>query len=262
MPSACAGTCGEAITLQLLLAVIDILLMMRVYALYNRSLRIACFLALLFIATQSTMAWAMATALPKIRSNSFCILTSSPPTVAYFGGSSILEQSVLFGMTACKFAQAARAGWGSTALIALLMRDGTWAFALVFGIVMLNSTLFVVLKNGLAAIAYPWLFTICSFATCRLVLNTHALRDPPAHPLRRVVREDGTGWTDTRMEFTTRFATEHELDGASSYAGAEGGRLFAREEDPKAEGSQEERYEMSPTGTMSGKTAWSAATGV
>jgi len=47
-------------------------------------------------------------------------------------GVSILFQTLLFGLTAYKFFTAVRAGWGEIPLIVLLMRDGTWAFAVLF----------------------------------------------------------------------------------------------------------------------------------
>ena len=45
----------------------------------------------------------------------------------------ILFETLLFGLTLFKFVQAVRTGWGHTPVMALLARDGTWAFALIFG---------------------------------------------------------------------------------------------------------------------------------
>lgn len=44
----------------------------------------------------------------------------------------IIFQSMLFTVTIYKFILAVRDGWGDVALIVLLIRDGTWAFCLLF----------------------------------------------------------------------------------------------------------------------------------
>lgn len=50
----------------------------------------------------------------------------------YSRGSTIIFQFFLFGLTLYKFIEAARLGWGDVPLIVLLVRDGTWAFFLLF----------------------------------------------------------------------------------------------------------------------------------
>ena len=47
---------------------------------------------------------------------------------------SILFQTLLFIVTAYKFILSLRSGWGQVPIVVLLMRDGTWAFFLLFGI--------------------------------------------------------------------------------------------------------------------------------
>lgn len=47
---------------------------------------------------------------------------------------SIFFQTFLFGLTAYKFVGAVRTGWREIPLLVLLMRDGTWAFLVIFGI--------------------------------------------------------------------------------------------------------------------------------
>jgi hypothetical protein len=42
-------------------------------------------------------------------------------------------ETTLFLLTLAKFLIALRGGWGRTPVVYLLMRDGTWAFILIFG---------------------------------------------------------------------------------------------------------------------------------
>ena len=50
-----------------------------------------------------------------------------------YRGAPIAFQTVLFGLTVWKFFQAVRSGWGDVPILQLLVRDGTWAFFLLFG---------------------------------------------------------------------------------------------------------------------------------
>lgn len=45
---------------------------------------------------------------------------------------SLFFQALLFSLTAYRFYYTMRAGWGDVPLMTLLMRDGTWAFLLLF----------------------------------------------------------------------------------------------------------------------------------
>lgn len=52
---------------------------------------------------------------------------------AHYRAASIIFQTVMFSLTVYKFAGALRSGWGHIPLVKLLIRDGTWAFILLFG---------------------------------------------------------------------------------------------------------------------------------
>jgi len=43
-------------------------------------------------------------------------------------------ETILFVLTLVKFLAALRDGWGRTSVVYLLVRDGTWAFMLIFGL--------------------------------------------------------------------------------------------------------------------------------
>jgi hypothetical protein len=66
-------------------------------------------------------------------------MTISPSTsfttliLAFYSVAFISFETILFLLTLAKFLAALRNGWGRTPVIYLLMRDGTWAFILIFG---------------------------------------------------------------------------------------------------------------------------------
>ncbi|KAJ7782777.1 hypothetical protein B0H16DRAFT_1494344 [Mycena metata] len=71
--------------------------------------------------------------LPGIQFDNICLTTSVSSALLIYAGSTLLFQTFLFALTAYKFVQAVREGWGDTPLLSLVMRDGTWAFFLLFG---------------------------------------------------------------------------------------------------------------------------------
>ena len=125
-------------------------------------------------------------------------ISSSPPALSLFSHSVafVSFETVLFVLTLFKFIVALRNGWGRTPVLFLLVRDGTWAFILIFGSRRLSipSGLFTLLSSSrtvtlcvnagfylgagnsaISSIAFPWLLSIEAFAGARLVLNLHAL---------------------------------------------------------------------------------------
>ena len=91
-------------------------------------------------------------AVPSVRFDATCTVVRSPPSLIIFAyghdilltASAILIlvfysaafvsfESVLFILTLLKFLVALRSGWGRTPVVFLLVRDGTWAFILIFG---------------------------------------------------------------------------------------------------------------------------------
>ncbi|EIN03547.1 hypothetical protein PUNSTDRAFT_128712 [Punctularia strigosozonata HHB-11173 SS5] len=180
LPSCPAWFAWQGVALQFSLGAVDLLLMIRVYALYNRSLLIVRVLTFLWISAQGAMSWALATSIPDYEYTRRCVITKTPLAILWFAIGTLIFQSALFLLTAYKFVVAARAGWGRTALMALLMRDGTWAYALVFMVITLHHILVVVLRDNVNSIVYPWMISISSFSGCRIVLNMHTLDDSSA----------------------------------------------------------------------------------
>ena len=61
------------------------------------------------------------------------LLTSTTILTLFYSAAFVSFESVLFILTLIKFLVALRSGWGRTPVLFLLVRDGTWAFILIFG---------------------------------------------------------------------------------------------------------------------------------
>ena len=61
-----------------------------------------------------------------------CFLLTSPLGILFFGVTSFIIEALLLVLTAWKFIVAMREGWGHTPIIGLMLRDGLWAFLVIF----------------------------------------------------------------------------------------------------------------------------------
>jgi hypothetical protein len=127
----------------------------QVHALYDRNRYVTLPLIVLFLAENVAMTNALIIVVPGVRFDASCTVTRSPSTLVIFAydnvffldpsaiahyaikscnsAAFILFETILFLLTLAKFLIALRDGWGRTPVVHLLMRDGTWAFILIFG---------------------------------------------------------------------------------------------------------------------------------
>lgn len=119
-----------------------------VYAMYAQSRRVLIFLGFAFATEITCMVVSLVLAIPKVEYDAICTVTYVPTTILIYGlvnptsrsygltgcprGASVIFQLTLFILTTAKFIIGLRRGWGHTALVTLLARDGTWAFGLIF----------------------------------------------------------------------------------------------------------------------------------
>lgn len=174
---------------QVLMMGVQIILIMRVDALYHEQIMLRLFLRVLYL-LETVVTWVVfAFSVSKIEYGVDCLVTNFP------GGYAVLffllpmaVDCILFVLTMIKFYQAIREGWGREPVIYRFLKDGIWAFALPFTIVTINVLCMGFLPGPLSSIAYSWVIAIPAFAGCRLILNmSHLLRSrrsegPPTYP--------------------------------------------------------------------------------
>lgn len=161
---------------QLLVAVVESILIVRVHALYDRNRSVTVPLVVLFLLENLAMMVTLIFVVPGVQFDATCTVVRSPPTLIIFAAAFVSFESVLFILTLIKFLVALRSGWGRTPVVFLLVRDGTWAFILIFVTLCINAGFYVGEGDtAIAAIAFPWLLSIESFAGAHIVLNLHAI---------------------------------------------------------------------------------------
>ncbi|KDQ52515.1 hypothetical protein JAAARDRAFT_478248 [Jaapia argillacea MUCL 33604] len=158
---------------------VEILLMMRVYALYGRSRRVRILLIGVLIAEVSFMVPIYGVLMPKISFDSACIPIRTRYVTAFFAYLSIVAlivQSVLLSLTLFKSYRISRRNRGKgVAIIDILARDGGWVFGLVFVALLLQTIFYFLLGILPGALMFTWYLSLLSFLGCRLVLNLYQL---------------------------------------------------------------------------------------
>ncbi|KAH6919334.1 hypothetical protein BKA70DRAFT_1394657 [Coprinopsis sp. MPI-PUGE-AT-0042] len=165
---------------------VDYILVLRVFAMYPRNKPIRWLSAALYAAEMSIMAVG---------------LVKAPGTTLVTAGCQIIFQSFLFVVTLWNFIGAVKEGWGNVPLVVLLIRDGTWAFLLLFAILISEAALFGFSPGGYTSILYGWLHTAFSVCGYRILLNLHGAS--------KYTSDQGGGFstTDVNGEFTSVYTS-------------------------------------------------------
>ncbi|TFK67634.1 hypothetical protein BDN72DRAFT_842819 [Pluteus cervinus] len=181
-------TCEMFLALQLLpfhiqLCTLEIILILRVYALYTKRPFIGISLLLLFLAENSLVVffgwvWSF---------NNFpfspnCILSGRPPQVVIYANLALLSGHFsILCMTIVKLSQYTTlrdASGQCPQLIRVLLRDGTFVFFGTFT-PWLFFVLYAFFVGTVAHIAIPLLSGTFTILTCRLILNMQSMRSTP-----------------------------------------------------------------------------------
>ncbi|KAI0640949.1 hypothetical protein C8Q79DRAFT_920383 [Trametes meyenii] len=161
----------QGILMQVTITTVDVILITRVYALYRRSLILLQILVGLFAAEFAFLCYVLVSSNPRIVHEDECFVTSSPTFFKYYWIVSLLFETLLFALTIYKFVKAVHHGWGKSSVMQRFVTDGTWAYALIFLVMLVNMLLYEYAHSAFAGICYTWLVVVLSFAGSRLILN-------------------------------------------------------------------------------------------
>ncbi|KAF8191150.1 hypothetical protein BJ912DRAFT_964215 [Pholiota molesta] len=181
-PTLCVYTfTAKIISAQLLSTCIETILMIRVYALYNRTRRTGLFLLAIMISGTSLELTAAVLCVSKLRPGprgTICNTKESPieALVAFVIGGGLIHGTILV-MTISKVAIHRKTGWMRTPLVAVLLRDGVFVFLVLSAV--LAAFITVETAHGDSVlwwnVVYSWYVALLSIVGCRLVLNMRKL---------------------------------------------------------------------------------------
>jgi len=136
---------------------------------HNRTVRWIASLA--YILEIMAMCVALGFALPRISFDANCVVINVPITLGINIGAPILFQFLLFILTAYKFITCLRSGWGHIPVIRSFMRDGTWAFFLVFFVLVGQILISGLANHAFSGVLFGWVLSLYSFCGYRILLN-------------------------------------------------------------------------------------------
>ncbi|KAH6899227.1 hypothetical protein BKA70DRAFT_1231143 [Coprinopsis sp. MPI-PUGE-AT-0042] len=136
----------------------------------------------------------LALAVPLLEYDEFCVITKAPTIFALAAGGPIIFQIILFILTAISFVKAVKSGYGNVPILLVVIRDGTWAFALLFVILIGELVLVTLASDAYSSILYAWLNTVFSFCGYRILLNLTKMAETTS-------RADSAFMTGTNMDF-------------------------------------------------------------
>ncbi|TFK44765.1 hypothetical protein BDQ12DRAFT_673537 [Crucibulum laeve] len=173
---------------------LEIVLMSRVFALYNKNQWILITFACLVMLEVIAIIVGLALTLPDHDFDPIQMITRVPTSFAYFGIAAVVVQSVIIGFTIAKCVQS---HLKSVPIVKFMIRDGTYVFILLcmFSMILVIYTL----RNiAFSVTGYAWLLTMSSSACCRSIVNMQLV---PQHPA-------STRDTSTEIQFTTIIYTD------------------------------------------------------
>lgn len=161
----------KATVLFVMLGILDVILMIRVYALYNRPTYLAGIFIALLIGRLLAPAAMVYRGIPTQHFTPSCLVKSAGTraTVYVLAGGELFIQIFVIGLTLGRHIWATRNGW-SDPLLSLLSRDGSMVFlAIAVGMV---AVIAVCLDPvDLSHMVFPGLVIIMSSAGCQLIMN-------------------------------------------------------------------------------------------
>ncbi|KAF7315592.1 hypothetical protein MIND_00074600 [Mycena indigotica] len=150
---------------------VELVMMARVYALYNNSRLIGRGFACLWLIETAVVIIGLVVTLPGLHFEQEFFVTKAPHSFAYLAISTLVSQAVIFALTFAKYLQGE---WEGTSLIHLLVRDGTLVY-IIFFVSTLTAAIYSLHSFAFGMAEYSWLLTIISTVGCRLILNMQRL---------------------------------------------------------------------------------------
>ncbi|KIJ53735.1 hypothetical protein M422DRAFT_241979 [Sphaerobolus stellatus SS14] len=171
----------EALSGHTVISTVEILMMMRIYAFYGRNKNLLIFLFALFTIEHAISLYFLAKTVPHFQiflntlppslRVSVCIVGKIPDIFTNYWIPCLAFQFILFVLLIAKFFHTK---WNTTLstphLLAIFVRDGAWAFALIFAALLWAAAAF---KSSTQEgdIALTWLYSVLGFTGSRLILN-------------------------------------------------------------------------------------------
>jgi len=195
----------QTVVTYFLLGAVNIILILRVYALYNRNNTLLLVVLSIFVGKVGVNVYTAFICIPKspLHFDSHCLITHGAGISPYFVGAEIFCQCVLLLFVYAKRFSGWRSGLKSVPVLSIILLDGSLVFILTAALLVV--TLALAFKSGaIALFVYPAFVCLLSAAGCRLIINIRRLAEWERTPT--IQGELSTDW-DVSTGFCTATST-------------------------------------------------------
>ncbi|KAJ3566529.1 hypothetical protein NP233_g6948 [Leucocoprinus birnbaumii] len=217
----------QAVAVTLVIIAVDTILILRVFALFRNSPIVHNIIRIAFIGEVISMIIGVVLSTPHIEYNDVCLVVRVPRSFGLWLAS-LVFQILLFILTSYRFYSTIKGGWGRVPLVSVMMRDGTWAFFLLFFIYAGYATLIIIPHESYSGVLFGWLLAAFSFAGYRIILNLYHFGSAQQNHRSTQLPSHHTRITGTDIQFTSHRASSgpesHELTMFSPKTTRVGGR--------------------------------------
>ncbi|KAF4616866.1 hypothetical protein D9613_008913 [Agrocybe pediades] len=167
------------------LALLDLILMLRLYALYRKDVRIAIFLAVCFSGLLIIELVFAPSAMYSVPYDPICNALESPTSFAFFGGAVWVVHLSMAALTAAK--------WNLTVMgipiAKMVARDRAWSLSLIVVVFAVIVPYSATLKSIKPETVFMWPTSLFSITCCRLIMNMQTLGDGSGGDEERSTRD-------------------------------------------------------------------------
>ncbi|OBZ78428.1 hypothetical protein A0H81_02392 [Grifola frondosa] len=165
------STIVDHILLESMILAVEIILIIRIYVLYNRSRRVLIAILGLFAASIVVTFVGVHIASSRLLYDEQCFVSSAPTIFIAAWVAPAIFDTVLCILILMKFGESWREGLGKSPILNIIVRDGIWAYLLVLIMMVLNCLTYTVVRHTLSGTLYFWTLSILSFVGSHVLLN-------------------------------------------------------------------------------------------
>lgn len=153
----------------------DLIMIIRIFALYDCSVRLGGILALWFIFCRGLDGWNVSRSSQEVVMDNLCIIRKILKYAKWFSASHLSTQAGFWLLTYRKYRQAKHEGWSNQPLIQLIMWDNSCVLLVLSG-VLLSILPYDIYTQKAAHVAIVAMTCAVSIMSSRLILNVRSLK--------------------------------------------------------------------------------------
>jgi len=158
----------------LLGCVLDVILMIRVHALYNRDKRITVVLIALFVGQVLTIVFCAIFMVASFNFNPVCLPNNTPRSFLPIVIQGLVTQVILLGLALFQYINISHPARTRSSIVTIMLRDDLIVFFAVVGL-FLFLMVTILMHNGAYRGVHFWFMSILGSASCKAIINMQHL---------------------------------------------------------------------------------------